>query len=86
MTNPKLTRRNFIKNASAATGAMMIPPILSSKNIACDLVGNISPANLMKMKNPVAIAMWDYSWLLRHHKYGDFEDWDKVLDGLVKRG
>ena len=50
MTNPKLTRRNFIKNASAATGAMMIPPILSSKNIACDLVGNISPANLMKMK------------------------------------
>jgi hypothetical protein len=30
--------------------------------------------------------MWDYSWLLRHHKFGDFEDWDEVLDGLVERG
>ena len=30
--------------------------------------------------------MWDFSWLLRHHPCGEFEDWDGVLDGLVERG
>lgn len=34
----------------------------------------------------LSIAMWDYTWLLRHHKEGDFENWDMVLDGLVERG
>jgi hypothetical protein len=38
------------------------------------------------LKRPVAIAMWDFSWLLRHHPCGEFEDWDRVLDGLVERG
>ncbi len=30
--------------------------------------------------------MWDFSWLLRHHRLGEFEDWDEVLDGLALRG
>ena len=30
--------------------------------------------------------MWDYSWILRHHKFGEFEDWDKVLAELAERG
>jgi hypothetical protein len=30
--------------------------------------------------------MWDFSWLLRHHPAGEFEDWDAALDGLVERG
>lgn len=41
---------------------------------------------LSELKKPLAIAMWDFSWLLRHHRLGEFEDWDKVLDGLVARG
>ncbi|MDX2442198.1 MAG: cellulase-like family protein [Bacteroidales bacterium] len=82
----KIDRRNFIKNATAITGAMMIPSILTSNSNTQLFVTNNSPIDLMEMENPVAITMWDYSWLLRHHKYGDFEDWDKVLDGLVERG
>ncbi len=39
-----------------------------------------------KLKKPVAIAMWDFSWILRHHKYGDFQEWDRVLEGLAERG
>jgi len=35
---------------------------------------------------PLAIAMWDFSWLQRHHRLGEFEDFDHVLDGLVDRG
>ena len=41
---------------------------------------------ISEIKKPLAIAMWDFSWLLRHHKYGGFENWDAALDGLVKRG
>ncbi|WP_304941735.1 cellulase-like family protein [Vallitalea guaymasensis] len=41
---------------------------------------------LRELKHPVAIAMWDFSWLIRSHKGGGFEDWDKALDELVERG
>lgn len=32
-----------------------------------------------KLIKPVAIAMWDYSWILRHHRYGSFEIWDRKI-------
>ena len=32
------------------------------------------------------IVMWDFSWLERHHRYGSFEDYDRVIDELVDRG
>ena len=41
---------------------------------------------LQQLSRPVAIAMWDFSWLLRHHRTGEFEDWDRVLAGLCERG
>ena len=41
---------------------------------------------LQQLSQPVAIAMWDFSWLLRHHRTGEFEDWDRVLAGLCERG
>lgn len=41
---------------------------------------------LHQLKHPLAIAMWDYSWLLRHHRQGAFENWDETLDALVVRG
>ena len=44
------------------------------------------PVKISEIKNPLAIAMWDYSWILRHHRYGEFEDWNKVLEELAERG
>lgn len=35
---------------------------------------------------PLTVAMWDFSWLLRHHRGGSFADWAGTLDGLVERG
>ena len=35
---------------------------------------------------PLAINMWDFSWLLRQYPGGGFEDLDAALDGLVERG
>ncbi len=41
---------------------------------------------ISKVKKPLAIAMWDFSWILRHHKYGEFENWEKVVSELSERG
>lgn len=42
--------------------------------------------HLKNLRKPLAIAMWDYTWLLRHYRYGGFENWDEALDELVDRG
>ena len=50
--------------------------------------GDVVSATLRvsEVKTPLAIAMWDYSWILRHHRFGEFENWDKVLEELAERG
>ena len=86
MKKSSKTRRDFIKTSALAAGALMSTPLISSAS-KMDIMGKPQPAvKLGKLDKPVAIAMWDYSWLLRHWKYGSFGDWDKVLDELVERG
>jgi hypothetical protein len=41
---------------------------------------------LSGLSHPLAIAMWDFSWLERRWPGGGYEDWDRVLDELVERG
>jgi hypothetical protein len=42
--------------------------------------------NIKSLKQPLAIAMWDFSWLERRWPGAGYEDWDRVLDELVERG
>ncbi|WP_148252852.1 cellulase-like family protein [Aidingimonas lacisalsi] len=39
-----------------------------------------------KLTHPLAIAMWDFSWLERRWPGAGYEDWDKALDELIERG
>jgi hypothetical protein len=75
------TRRDFIRKTTMAAGATLLPaagwPSAAVKK-------NFSPVS--RQVKPLAIAMWDYSWILRHHRYGEFENWDRVLEGLAERG
>lgn len=41
---------------------------------------------LQKLARPVAITMWDFSWLERRWPGAGYEDWDLALDELVERG
>ena len=41
---------------------------------------------LLQLTQPVAITMWDFSWLERRWAGAGYEDWDKALDELVERG
>jgi hypothetical protein len=70
-----MERREFIKYSALGTGTVLFPAILGCKR---------SPKSLQQ--KPLAIAMWDFSWILRHHRYGEFENWDRVLEGLADRG
>lgn len=37
-------------------------------------------------QHPLAIAMWDFSWLRRSYPGGGFEDWPGAVSGLAERG
>ncbi|MDX1551887.1 MAG: cellulase-like family protein [Marinobacter sp.] len=39
-----------------------------------------------RLTHPLAIAMWDFSWLERRWPGAGYEDWDKALDELTERG
>lgn len=41
---------------------------------------------LRDLIHPLAIAMWDFSWLERRWPGGGYEDWDRALDELKARG
>lgn len=46
----------------------------------------VSPARAAQPKAPLAIAMWDFSWLERRWAGAGYEDWDRALDELAERG
>jgi len=76
-----MNRRHFLQ-------AMASAAFLAGNGIATDALA-ARPAkacSVTRLKKPVAIAMWDFSWLLRHDRGCEFADWDQVLDGLIKRG
>jgi len=69
-----MNRREFISGATALAGM----PTLSSFEAA--------PARLHASSHPLAITMWDFSWLERRWPGAGYENWDEALDGLVTRG
>ena len=83
-----MERRNFIKAATLGAGSFMATsfdfPLHTDMFSNDEMTKRNQP--LHKLKKPLAIAMWDFSWILRHHRYGEFENWDKVLDQLAGRG
>ncbi len=79
-------RRSFIKKASMAAGMISIQGMSSSSPVTILSEPIKNPIRVSKLMKPVAIAMWDFSWILRHHRYGEFENWDKVLEELAERG
>ncbi len=51
------------------------------------LAGNARPRSLERhIRKPVAITMWDFSWLERRWPGAGYEDYDQCLDELKLRG
>lgn len=96
-TIPLMDRREFMKDLSLAAAGTLATGMIQSCASTAPKGADQSHARIMKQDakancsvsrnaDPAAIAMWDFSWLLRHQPCGEFEDWDGVLDGLVSRG
>jgi hypothetical protein len=74
-----MNRRNFIKTTSI-TGVNLA--LLSAGN---RIMANPESEKLTK-RSPLAITMWDFSWLERRWPDAGYEDWDKILKELTDRG
>ena len=79
-----MNRRNFIETAIKSSATLMTGTKVLSGLGCSSSVRDVTP--ISQVKKPLAIAMWDYSWILRHHRYGEYENWDKVLEELAERG
>jgi len=75
-------RRYFIKTISQASATFFIPNIVKETRGPELWKKENCFVKVSDLNKPLAIAMWDYSWILRHHRYGDFENWDQVLNEL----
>jgi hypothetical protein len=75
-------RRQFLKQTAGAALLGLAAGVTTNGLAASPKMAT----SVSRRTRPVAIAMWDFSWLLRHYPTGEFENWDVVLDGLVKRG
>jgi len=80
-----MERRDFLKKAALVSGTVIPASMMSCREIN-DLKKNTGFAPVSRRSERLAIAMWDFSWILRHHRYGEFENWDQVLEGLSLRG
>lgn len=80
-------RREFLSNSLALSAA-----IASRQAFLPDAGENQrsdSPCVILsghRIKKPLAITMWDFSWLERRWPGAGYEDWDLALDELKHRG
>jgi len=65
--------------------AFLATPLAASFS---NIVGAASEGSLRShvRQNPLAITMWDFSWLERRWPGAGYADWDEALDGLKLRG
>jgi Sugar-binding cellulase-like len=71
-----MNRRAFLAGAAATAGAAAISLAQQAG----------STGRLTQIRRPLAITMWDFSWLERRWPGAGYEDWDQILDQLIQRG
>lgn len=60
--------------------------VLAATGAAPALAAARKPKPGPRVKAPLAITMWDFSWLERRWPGAGYENWDVALDELVERG
>jgi hypothetical protein len=78
-----MKRRNFLNRAAGAAAGTLGGLALSGEPLSSD-------SGESRRKDPqiypLAITMWEFSWLERRWPGAGYEDWDRVLSELVERG
>ncbi|MCW5962856.1 MAG: cellulase [Bryobacterales bacterium] len=74
-----LHRREFLSSAALPFASSLAPVQVPAPNPLGSLARHIRT-------HPLAITMWDFSWLERRWPGAGYEDWDQVLGELKSRG
>ena len=69
-----LDRRKFLTGTAAGVGITAFAKAATPQG------------RLRDLPHPLAITMWDFSWLERRWPGAGYEDWDRALDDLASRG
>ena len=77
-----MNRKQFIQKSAMAAATMGLG---SRANTSAFQNQTVSPS-VKDQNHPLAITMWDFSWLERRWPGAGYEDWDLVLDELKIRG
>jgi hypothetical protein len=79
------TRREFLEMTPAALSLLATS---AARSAAAAVPGSAPSAasRLAPEGRPLAITMWDFSWLERRWPGAGYEDWDAALDALAARG
>ena len=77
-----MERRDFMKKFAAISALGSFGDVVSK---ASELSSDVK-SRKQKQAQPLAITMWDFSWLERRWPGAGYEDWDKILDELLERG
>jgi hypothetical protein len=78
----RLNRRTFLQ----ATASMAATSLLHNDRPAqADAASGVTLSG-HRLTHPLAITMWDFSWLERRWPGAGYEDWDQALDELKERG
>ena len=93
------TRRTFLRTSAAVLAGAAASPVDTTASAVGEtgpqpqpqpqpVTGaRVSPRDqLLRRRHPLAITMWDFSWLERRWPGAGYEDWDLALDGLAARG
>ncbi|MBA4167408.1 MAG: cellulase [Chitinophagaceae bacterium] len=76
-----MDRRNFVQSVLLASASPLV-----NASIASDVKKAVASVLNSLNRGPLAIAMWDFSWLERRWPGAGYENWDVVLDELLCRG
>lgn len=79
----KPTRRHFLRSTAATATLAAVGPVLATDPAR---QGRPLVFSGHRLTRPLAITMWDFSWLERRWPGAGYEDWDEALDGLKARG
>ena len=89
LTADRIRRRDLLKLGCAAVASATWIDTRRSAGADSDSprrAPDNSASFLKRITHPLAIAMWDFSWLERRWPGAGYEDWDDVLGQLKSRG
>ncbi len=82
-----MTRNEFIRNVILSSS---LSSFIENNPLAGNTTNTSEPVEITMIEKklccPLAITMWDFSWLERRWPGAGYENWAQILDELVERG